>query len=316
MKSWQPLKAGDIVDIISPGSGSRPEDVQLSLELLQSWGLRPRLSKKTFSPHPFHSNEDEVRLSLLKQALQAKDSKVIWCLRGGYGANRLLPDLAKFRAPMPSKLLVGYSDITSLHLFLDQKWKWICLHAGLLETLVGGRLSLSQVEETRRVLFGEQTSVSFELEALNNAAEKVKKLKAPLRGGNMVVLASTLGTPFQLQLNDRFLILEEVGERGYRIDRMFTQLAQSGALKGCRGIFLGEFLYGDERDGSNFVSFAIERFAAQCSVPVFRGLPAGHGALNRPLFLGTPAELVKEKKGWTMTVSTQAVDRPKRARKQ
>ena len=67
MKVWQPLQAGDIVDVISPGSSSLPEDVQRSLELLQSWGLKPRLPKETFSPHPFHSNDDDIRFALLKK---------------------------------------------------------------------------------------------------------------------------------------------------------------------------------------------------------------------------------------------------------
>jgi len=305
MKAWQTLKAGDIVDVISPGSSSLPEDVQLSLELLESWGLKPRLPKETFSAHPFHSNDDDIRFALLKKALTAKDSKVIWCLRGGYGANRLLPELAKLKAPAHAKLLVGYSDITSLHLYLGQKWKWTCLHGGLLETLVGGRLSPEQIEETRRVLFGEQLEVKFDLEPLNTPAKKIKKIQAPLIGGNMVVLSSTLGTKFQPKLQDHLLILEEVGERGYRIDRMFTQLEQSGVLKGCQGILLGDFLYGDEKDGTNFVKFALERFALTTKIPVFQGLQAGHGSWNRPVFLGTKSTLSHKNGEWTLSVPTR-----------
>jgi muramoyltetrapeptide carboxypeptidase len=307
LKTWQPLKAGDIVDVISPGSSSRPEDVELGIELLRDWGLKPRLDENNFSPHPFHSNEDEVRWKILKKALAAKDSKVIWCLRGGYGANRLLPLLSKMKKPAVSKLVVGYSDITSLHLYLGNKWKWTCLHGPLLETLIGGRLSPAQIEETRRVLFGEQVDVSFRLHPLNKAAEKIKKAQAPVRGGNMVVIASALGTKFQPSFKDQFLILEEVGERGYRIDRLFTQMEQSGVLQGCKGIFLGDFLYGDEKDGSNFVSYALERFAAGSKIPVFRGLQSGHGAWNRPVFLGPRASLAKTQNEWELTVPTGLV---------
>lgn len=305
MKSWQTLRAGDVVDVISPGSSSRPEDVAHALELLVDWGLKPRLSENNFAPHPFHSNEDKVRMQLLKKALLAKDSKVVWCLRGGYGANRLLPELSKLKKPANGKLLVGYSDITSLHLYLGNKWKWTSLHGPLLETLTGGRLSPEQVEETRKVLFGEQVDVSFQLLPMNKAAAKIKKVQAPVMGGNMVVITSALGTKFQPSFKDQFLILEEVGERGYRIDRMLTQLEQSGVLKGCKGIFLGDFLYGDEKDGSNFVNFALERFADETKIPVFHGLQSGHGSWNRPIFLGTKSTLVKSAQNqWELTVPT------------
>ncbi|MEZ0392403.1 MAG: LD-carboxypeptidase [Pseudobdellovibrionaceae bacterium] len=293
-KKISALKPGDLVDVVSPGSGSRFEDVQLCVELLESWGLKVRLPKETFSEHPFHSNEDAVRLKLLKKALMAKDSKAIWCLRGGYGSNRLLPEMWKWKAPAQAKMLIGYSDITSLHLFLNQKWKWPSFHGPLLESLISGRLSLQQQQEAREVLFGEKRDMKFSLKPLNSRAKKIKSLKASLSGGNLVVIESALGTPYNGNFQGKILFLEEVGERGYRIDRMLEHLRQSGSLKACKALVFGDFLYGDERDGKNFVSYAIERFAQLNLLPCFSGLATGHGEQNRMIPLGPKAILSSE----------------------
>ncbi len=305
-KKLNPLQPGDLVDIVSPGSSSRPEDVELCLELLHSWGLKTRLPKETFREHPFHSNEDEVRLKLLKKALMAKDSKAVWCLRGGYGANRLLPELWKMKAAPKAKMLIGYSDITSLLVFLKQKWKWNCFHGPLLETLTSGRLPMSQVEECRRVVFGENLEMQFDLKPMNAKAKKLKKLQAPLIGGNLVVLESALGTPYQAKYAGQILVLEEVGERGYRVDRMLEHLKQSGALKGCKALVFGEFLFGDERDGKNYVSFALERFAAENLLPCFSGLEMGHGEKNRMIPIGPQAVLSQQQ----LKVSTGILGAP------
>ncbi len=291
-KAILPLKTGDLVDIVSPGSSSRKEDVELCLDLLHGWGLKTRLPQETFKTHPFHSNEDAVRTKLFQKAIQAKDSKAVWCLRGGYGANRLMPALWKMKAPATPKMLIGYSDITSLHVLL-QKWKWTSYHGPLLETLVGGRLKAGQIEECRQIIFGEKNESVFNLTAMNAKAEKMKKTLAPVIAGNLVVLESGIGTPFAGQFSGKFLVLEEVGERGYRIDRMLEHLKQSGKLKGCLGIMFGDFLFGDERDGENYVQYALERFAKENTIACFSGFESGHGANNRMIAMGPKARLEK-----------------------
>jgi muramoyltetrapeptide carboxypeptidase len=309
-KTISPLKTGDLVDIVSPGSGSRPEDVELCLDLLHSWGLKTRLPKETFAKHPFHSNEDSVRLKLLKNALSAKDSKAIWCLRGGYGANRLMPDLWKLKAPTTPKMMIGYSDITSVHLLM-QKWKWPSYHGPLLETLVSGRLKADQIEECRQVIFGEKTSCEFRLKPLNAKAQKLKSVKAPVIGGNLVVLQSALGTSYAPSFSGKILALEEVGERGYRIDRMLEHLKQSKSLNGCKAVIFGDFLFGDERDGENFVSYAIDEFAKQDGIACFSGLEIGHGENNRMLSFGPVAKLERN----ILSVPTGLQEKPKTKKK-
>ncbi len=298
------LQKGDLVDLVSPGSSSTIEDVERCRELLQSWGLKVRLPKSIFAKHAFHSNEDKKRLLHLKTALLADDSRAIWCLRGGYGSNRLVPELCKMKKPRQAKMLIGYSDITTLHLWLSQKWGWPSYHGPLLESLISGRLSADQIEECRQVVFGEKQKLQFQLKALNSAARKINKIQAPLMGGNLVVIESAIATQIHPELKGKILFLEEVGERGYRVDRMLEHLKQSQVFRSVKTVIFGDFLGGDERDGKNFVQFAIDRFAKENSIACFQGLETGHGEQNRILPLSVLAQLEKTQSGAILTIAT------------
>jgi len=291
-KTWKTLKPGDIVDSVAPGSASRPEDFQAGLDLIKSWGLVPRLPENLMISHPFFSNENKPRFEFLKKALLAKDSKAIWCLRGGYGGLRIMPDLLKLKAPVAqNKILIGYSDISSLHLWLTQKWKWTSLHAPLVESLGKEKYDISQINELRDVLMGKQKEVKFSLVALNIQGEKLKKIQSSVIGGNLCVLASHSGTKCALNAKGKIVVLEDIGERGYRIDRMLEQLKQSGNLDKATAVVFGDFTGGNEKDGENFTAFAMETFARENKIPCFMGLEIGHGSNNRPVFFGSKATL-------------------------
>lgn len=285
------IRPGDIVDVVSPGSASKREDVERALQVIQSWGLTPRLPQDSFAEHPFHSNFDSERLRHLKNALQAKDSSFIWCIRGGYGANRLLLDLAKLKKPIKKKLLLGYSDITSLHLFLNQNWKWPSWHAPTIESLITNKLPQDQIKELKDLIFGERKTLEFRVQPINPQAKKKLSLKGELTGGNLTVLASTIGSAVALRAAGKILVLEDIGERGYRIDRHLYQLRISGALKSCRAVVFGDFINGAEPDGKDFSDFAIDRFSSEVNIPCFRGLPMGHANQNRVVPLGVQAKI-------------------------
>ena len=119
IKTWSALEPGDIVDIVAPSSGSDREGLQQAMSFIRSLDLVPRFQKGIFGADLLCASTDENRFKQLKKAIAAKDSKVIWCLRGGYGSARLLPMLDKLKAPKTAKLLIGYSDITHLHMFVN-----------------------------------------------------------------------------------------------------------------------------------------------------------------------------------------------------
>lgn len=304
-KSWSALKSGDVVDVIAPGFRPTDGEVEAGVQFLESWGLKARLPKDLFGADVVSSHTDDKRLKHLTAALLAKDSKAIWCLRGGYGSIRLVPDLLKLKKPNHTKVLLGFSDVTTIQLWLSQKWKWPSLQAPLLDRLgrcidhslvsdVKPRPLDAQVEELRRIVFGETSTVLFEgLRSLNKVRTPAsRRLRGKMTGGNLVTFASAIGTAIHPVTVGQIVYFEEIGERGYRVDRLLEQLVQSGVLsRRTMAVVFGEFMGGLEPDGSSKVSAVIERFAKEWAqennVPVFSGVSSGHGVNQRVVPIGT-----------------------------
>lgn len=291
-KAWAPLKKGDTIDMVAPGWACRPEELQGAAEFLRSQGFVPRWNPDIFKEQLLFANSHKERFRQLKAGLLAPDSQAVWCVRGGYGSLRLLPWLEKLTKPTKTKLFIGISDITSLHVFLNQSWGWGTVHAPLLDRVGAGKLSVAHQKELLQLCRGEKLEVSYRgLRPMNAAAKEIDLIEAPIVGGNLTVLQSSLGTPYQLQTRSKFLFLEDLGERGYRIDRMLEQLRQAGLFRGIKGILFGDFLGGEERDGSSLVLPVLQSWAAELPFPVISGLPCGHADIQRPLPLGTRARL-------------------------
>lgn len=298
---WEPLKKGDIIDIVAPGSGFDKEQLLRAVDELQSLGFKARFDEKILATYYFHSNTDEERFKQLKKALLAKDSKAIWCFRGGYGSNRLLPMLEKMSAPKKVKPLIGISDITSLMVFLNQKWKWPTLHATLADRIGGRTLPEDIKTELFKILEGHQDKVEFQgLKPMNAKAEKVKSLSSSVVGGNLTVVQSTLGTQWQIKGKDRLVFFEDLNERGYRVDRMLEHIKQAKVFDKASGVLFGHFLGGSEVNPQGerkkeLWSEALQRFADEIKIPVWQGVESGHGERLRALPMNTSAEIKKSK---------------------
>lgn len=323
-KHWRFLREGDLIDVVAPGFRPTDDEVRYGVEFLERWGFHVRLPKDLFAEDVIASNSDKNRFRHLRQALQAKDSRAIWCLRGGYGANRLVPDLMKLKRPQTqAKLLVGLSDVTTLHLFLNQVWGWPSLHASLVDRLArliepklaeGGKpVPLKeQVAELLRVIRGEQVEIQFEgLEVLHRGRGGSHR-EGVSSGGNLVTYASAIGTSLHPKTAGRVIVFEDLGERGYRVDRLLEQLCQSRVFsEKTVAVIFGDFT-GDQEPGGlpSRVPGVIERFAQQVGrelgIAVLRGLPVGHGVQQRSLPLGARSELNLRGGTWTLQTGGQA----------
>ncbi|WP_373999675.1 LD-carboxypeptidase [Bdellovibrio bacteriovorus] len=293
MSYWKYFKENDIIDVVAPGYPSQPQDVEGSRDFLLRWKLQPRIPKGLIKPHFLHANDDEQRFKFLKAAIEAKDSHVIWCLRGGYGSNRLVPMLAKLKKPKEPKLLIGLSDITSLHTFVTQEWGWTSLHAPILDRFGRNLIAPKHEKEMHDILFGQTNQIEFKkIKPLNEAARKVRNLKSKITGGNLTVLQSTMGTPWQIDTRKSLLFVEDIGERGYRIDRMFEQFRQAGLFKQCHGLILGDFVGGEEPSTKkNNFKQVFKRWAQDLDIPMFQGLESGHAMIQRPVPFNTSCVL-------------------------
>ncbi|MEN9449762.1 MAG: putative LD-carboxypeptidase [Pseudomonadota bacterium] len=291
-KPWQTLKKNSVVDIIATASGVADRTIVEKLKsLLESWQLTPRISANLFGPDLLCANSDEKRFQQLKDALFNIDSQAIWCLRGGYGCTRLMPSLLKLIPPEKSKLFIGFSDITGLHLFLQQKWHWQTLHGPTLNQVTHHLIDQENIDELKKVIFGQLTELIYLLTPYHKATSRLDSFQAPITGGSLSLVQTSLGTDWQIETQDKILFLEDVNEAAYRIDRMLQHLQQSGILTHVKAILFGDFTFSAKPEEEKKIQAVLERFAKEQNCPVFRCPDIGHGKRNRCLPFGTPALL-------------------------
>lgn len=290
---WEHLQSNDTVQIIAPASSSPEEKLHHGLTWLKNNGLVPQYPEDMINTDVFFAAPLEKQWEHFKAALYS-DAKVLWCLRGGYGSMRLIPLLEKLTPPAKPKLLIGFSDITALHLYLNQKWNWPTLHGRTISQLHPEWEFNQEHQQLVDLLFGKIQEVTFkQLTPLNAAARKNHIIQAPIIGGNLRLIQTSLGTAWEVNPAGKMLFIEDVSERGYSIDRMLEQLHQAGILdKKPKALLIGDFTEGKEKNGQDLVPLALQRFAERVDYPVVMGLPCGHAQnSNAPLPLNTMASL-------------------------
>lgn len=273
------LRPGDTVAVIAPAGPFDRASFDAGLGLLSA-RYRPVYDEGLFSQERYLAGDDDRRLRELHRALTDDSTRGIFVARGGYGSMRLL---RKLSLPARPRVLVGFSDITALHGAL-QTSGWMSVHGPVLTQLgkqppaVAQRL-FSLVESGQApVLLGGRSLIAGIAEG-------------PLVGGNLSVLTRLVGTPFMPPLQGAVLLLEDVGERPYRLDRMWTHLALAGVFDQVAGIALGDFT-GCEEQGADYRSDDVLRaLAEQTGLPCAAGFGIGHGEVNQPVPLGCRVRL-------------------------
>lgn len=301
------MKKKLVVAVVAPGFRPREEVLKQIQSFVENQNHFDFIyDSKIIENHPMNSASIEVRQESLAQALLDSEVDIIWCLRGGYGSLHLLSKLKSLKRPKKKKILIGLSDITSLHIFLNQKWGWPSLHASHLDRWVESKVDQNSMKENLDLIFGKSKKIEFGgLSPVGKISASLKKLKAKsIVGGNLVTLTSHQGTPFEINLKDHFLFFEEIGERAYRIDRCLTQLYLGGKFKGCKGILIGQMTQCLEPDGRDLLPWLWQQWADKLGIPVFTGVETGHDAIQRPLPLGTEAEIVNKKGKFSLFVSS------------
>jgi len=284
---------------VAPGYPYNPNQLSRAIHVLEKMGYHVYLPKGTLKPAGFHSNTDRKRAEYLLEALLSDHFDIVWAIRGGYGSNRLLPILAQFHKQLKKKkpkVFLGLSDVTSLHLFFNLHLGWKTWHAPVLEALGRDDFPKPRLQDLNQILLTDRLQTSYPIKPLNHRARDIKSIRSvKLIGGNLTVFQSHLGTPLIKSLKNTLLFFEDVGERGYRIDRILWHLRESGLLHEVKGIVFGEFTGGLEPDGRNLIPYALKRFAKEVRLPVYAGIQSGHGYGYRSLPLGAEI-LIQEQK--------------------
>lgn len=295
--NWSYLKQGDIVDIIATAPGidtsNLEQDLKTIRKFVESLGLKPRIDSLAIrnGAESFSSAAQEVRQKDLIKALLAEDSKAIWFLRGGYGTSKLLPALASFPKPNKPKLLIGYSDLNCLHLWVGKFWHWPSLHARVLYDFLK-RQDYADLAVLKNVIFGLTEQVKYlNLSPLNEASKQLQEIKAVITGGTMQVIQSGVGLPWQFDPTDKILFLEEIFDRGVRLDRTLHHFSELGLFNKAKAILFGDIICGLENSGEQHCDLAIHNFAKNLNIPVLSIANIGHDFLNYPLPLNANALL-------------------------
>jgi muramoyltetrapeptide carboxypeptidase len=277
------LQAGMTIGLIAPASPFSPEKLEATRRNMAALGLSILEGPNLHARMGYLAGSDAQRLADLHWAFQNPDVDAVWCIRGGYGCARLLPEVDYDLVRQNPKPFIGYSDITALHLAIQQRARLVTFHGPVgasdfpESTLRHFRAALMEPVEgyTLRVPDATETLPGDEYRPF---LIRPGRAEGVLTGGNLTLLAALVGTPFAPSYRGKIVFIEDVGEQPYRIDRMLVQLLQGSDLGEAAGIALGVFA--DCRPKGESPSLSLEETLRLClgplSMPVLHGIPFGH----------------------------------------
>ncbi|MDE3235952.1 MAG: LD-carboxypeptidase [Bacteroidota bacterium] len=283
------LKKGDTIAIVCP-SGYMPfEKAKTCIEVLQQWGYKVKIGKTLGSQFHYFSGTDDERLQDLQEMLDDNMVNAVLCARGGYGLSRIIDaiDFKKFKKK--PKWIIGFSDITLLHAHIYQKLKIATLHAPMAAAFNDGGSENEFVQSLKKALRGVSAKYACDVHVLNRSG----KASGALVGGNLSLLAHSIGSVSAYQTKNAILFLEDVGEYIYNVDRMMIQLKRSGMLQNLAGLIIGGFTemkdtvipFGEE------VLSVIHHHVKEYAYPVCFDFPVSHATNNYALKIGVEYEL-------------------------
>ncbi|MEE9430132.1 MAG: LD-carboxypeptidase [Melioribacteraceae bacterium] len=303
------LQKGDLVGLISPGSYISKSMLAEAKANLESLGLKVISSKNILKKAGYLAGTDKERADDVNEMFANKKVKAIVTVRGGYGCARILSMLDYNLIRENPKIIMGYSDITSLLYAIYSKTRLVCFH-GPVATSTFNDYSNTHV---KHILF--EGTRNYEMVNPNKKENQIIVIKegiaeGELVGGNLSIVVSMVGTEYDIDVKDKILFLEDVGEEPYRIDRMLTQLLQGTNLKQATGIALGVFKNCEidkskpEFNNSFTLLEVFKDRLGGLNIPIIYGLSFGHIADKFTLPIGVRARLDTNEKSITLLESS------------
>lgn len=293
------LQKGDHVYLVSPAGAIDADIVQGAEECLTKWGLHVFKGENATHQQGRFSGKQEERLNDLQKALDDPSNKAIFCTRGGYGSIHLIDKINLDAFRTNPKWLIGYSDITMLHALL-QREGYASIHGGMAKMLAGQvhpELNNTNPETANilhDLLWGITPEYSVKRHPLNRMGEK----SGNLAGGNLSILYSLRGTPYDYIPAGSILFIEDIGEKPYVIDRIMHNLKLGGVLKNLAGLVVGQFTdYEEDPSFGKTVYEIIADAVSDYSYPVCFNFPTGHVDCNLPLMTGSLVNLKVHENG-------------------
>jgi muramoyltetrapeptide carboxypeptidase len=307
------LEKGDTIGIIAPGTAvSDPKDFLKAKEVLEHYGFKAFVPDAAGEGIGYKTQSVEAKVKNLHQLFENKQVDGIMCLRGGYGSGRILDSLDYDLIRNNPKAFVGFSDITAMHLAINKYAGLVTFHGPVL--LSG--FSAFTAEQFQRVLMQKKPIGKLENNTHKSGIRVINKTRmisagktsGNLIGGNISLITSLMGTPYEIDTKGKILIMEDVGEEPYRMDRMLNQLRLAGKFDDCAGIVVGQCSdcgFGDSRVWDMSFNEVLDDFFKDLGKPVFYGFQFGHTYDQMTVPFGVEATMDAD--DGTITINEAAV---------
>ena len=283
------LKKGDLIGITCPSGHMNPKNAEICVKQLREKGYEVMLGKTiTYPSDNYFSAPDDVKLDELQAMLDAPEIKAILFGRGGYGMSRLMDQLDFKHFRKNPKWLIGFSDITIMLNHVYSNFRMASIHG----PMCGAFRNKKQAENVTS-LFQVLSGKKIKLSAESHPQNRIGVAKGTLVGGNLCLLANSIGTASSMKTAGKILLIEEIGEYLYSIDRLLQQLKRSGQLSRLSGLVIGSFtdIKDTERPFGKTYEEIIADIVKPYSFPVAFGFPIGHGDQNKAVKIGVEYEL-------------------------
>ena len=290
------LKKGDTIIILSPAGKVKDKTlVDAGITLANKWGLVVFLGNHLLTQNHTFAGTDTERAEDLQKALDNPSIKAIWAARGGYGTIRIIDKLDFTKFKKHPKWIIGYSDITVFHNKINQLG-YQTIHGQMPLTLdLENPIQKESITTLHQALFGKKLQYKLASSKYNKTGESIGEVV----GGNLSLVYSMLQSDISLNMENKILFIEDVGEPLYHIDRMIISLERAGYFKNCSGLLVGNFKL-KKNEGNTFgesLEAIVLRITKDYNFPIIFDFPAGHVVDNRALILGSNINLkVTDKK--------------------
>lgn len=288
-----PLKPGATIGVVSPASSPLEERLLLGINYLEKNGFSVVSGEHVLDKFDYLAGEDQDRIDDLNRMIRNPDIDAIISSRGGYGCARILDQIDYDALRKKPKIIVGYSDITLIQLAVLKKTGLVSYSGPMVAVEMGKGIDPFTEKHFWDMM---TTTKPLTLEAVNAEVIHPGKASGCLIGGCLALVNNMLATPFMPALEGAILILEDIGESIYKIDRYLAQLKLGGILANLNGLIIGDFMDIDETDSVFTVEQIVRHYTADLKIPVILNFPYGHGDLKFTLPIGCKVELDTNKK--------------------
>jgi len=298
MKYHKPkkIKRGDLIGLISPASPPPdPNMIESGVKYIESLGYKTTLAKNVGKVRGYLAGTDEERVEDIHQMFSDKNVKAIFSLRGGYGAFRMLDKIDYKLIKNNPKIFVGFSEITALQMAFLSKTKLISFAGPMVLPNFSSEVSSFTEDNFWKVITSSKIKSTVKIEILNESSlTNSVKVIGKVVGGNLAVLSAMIGTDYLPNFKNKILLLEEISEPPYKIDRMLNQLRLHNIFNEVKGIILGDFIDCIEQDKNKNtmeLTDVLSDYFESLSIPVIKSFPFGHSKNIVTLPIGCKIEI-------------------------